>query len=768
VNEPTDSIPRWRRIAIWIVLFAAPLLVFHPITFGGFTFSLSPFAMDPSVKYGDSDTLPVLDPAAASSQDEAWLILIRRSLLEGKLPVVNMRNGLGAPLLETLQPGVLYPPNLLLPLLPGNSPWMFDLFLLLHIEVLVGGLFVLFCLYARREVALVVALTVGVCGATYQHVDMVHFRSYVWLPWALAAAVRIARGRGRTLDTVVFLAARIASITSGALQDAFVTTLAVAAVFLVELWSARAETAERLRRLGHLALLGVASALVAAPSVMPYLAARANGDLFTQATPERSILGLDGDGLLAVLLPHAHGVWPHLLRPDRGIRWMSNFATVGAFFLVLALVVVAFRRGAPERRKFVAFAVLTTLATLKVQHLSVFDWIEHVPFINEILFVKYHHALYVLFGIVAAMGLEALMQCEPRVRRRLVFRAAAVFALISGAALFYVVQSSAWLPLSALPEGTRAEVLTAHAGSIGALLAAIVLLAWPGRHGLLLLALAVIAQGMLVAPRGWAKRLPEYWIPDDAESLVVKGLPERVMTRLPPNQNIMQDIESISVFDPVHLRSVHEFYSRNFRIENAGFSLHPIGGVGGLTQRELNAARLLGVQAIHGFSLEARGVGPWRTRRIITLNDTLPRVFLLTREAAQRIQAESKAQALHETLRELRTAIAETPEARLTRVGSRVVDFEVDGDFQGVAVVSQAYAHGWTLDGRVAEPFLSILCAWDVDVRAGQRVSVWYWPPGLDRALWLSAVGCVMALGALGLAWRRDRSAAPIDRVSAD
>jgi len=53
---------------------------------------------------------------------------------------------------------------------------------------------VLLRLYARLPIALVLALVIGLSGVTYQHLDMVHYRSFNWLPWQLAAAVHVARG----------------------------------------------------------------------------------------------------------------------------------------------------------------------------------------------------------------------------------------------------------------------------------------------------------------------------------------------------------------------------------------------------------------------------------------------------------------------------------------------------------------------------------------------------------------------------------------------
>src|SRR5262249_51040233 len=112
--EPIDA-PRGDRIArvlrasaIPLLLIVATLAVFHPIVFRGYTFSRASVAARMDVTYGDTRTTPVLDPGAASAQDEAWLFLNRRNLANGEPSLVNMQNGLGAPLVESMQPGSFY------------------------------------------------------------------------------------------------------------------------------------------------------------------------------------------------------------------------------------------------------------------------------------------------------------------------------------------------------------------------------------------------------------------------------------------------------------------------------------------------------------------------------------------------------------------------------------------------------------------------------------------------------------------------------------
>src|SRR5262245_56601774 len=87
-----------RASAIPLFLVGAVLVVFHPIVFRGYTFSRASLAARMDLTYGNTRTVPILDPGAAAAQDEAWLYLNRKNLARGEPSLVNLQNALGAPL----------------------------------------------------------------------------------------------------------------------------------------------------------------------------------------------------------------------------------------------------------------------------------------------------------------------------------------------------------------------------------------------------------------------------------------------------------------------------------------------------------------------------------------------------------------------------------------------------------------------------------------------------------------------------------------------
>jgi len=136
----------FNRCLIWMFLLFSPLIVFYPVVFQGYTISQNPYAFEGNKIFGNTDTLAVTDPAASAYQDEPWLVYIKQSLLNGEIPIVNMYNGLGAPFLESLQPGVFYILNPILLFLDTSDPVFFDIFVLIHVYIFLFSLYYLFSL----------------------------------------------------------------------------------------------------------------------------------------------------------------------------------------------------------------------------------------------------------------------------------------------------------------------------------------------------------------------------------------------------------------------------------------------------------------------------------------------------------------------------------------------------------------------------------------------------------------------------------------------
>ncbi len=744
------------RAWIPLLLVAVVALAFHPVVFGRYTISYSIPAIAPGETYHGS-SLPLHDPSAGANQDEGWLHLIRDSLIHGNLPIVNMSNGLGAPLVESLQPGAFYVLNPLLLLLDPSTPRFFDAFSLLHVVLFVCGLYALLRLYASRMSSLAVAILVGLSGISVEHVNMVHFRCHAWFPLVLLGAVRIARGDRRVWPFFLFVLAHVAQITAGALQEAFVCSLAVGAVFLVEWWWAADTTVSRGRRLARMGLAVVASTAIAAVSFLPYLCTRASGDVLTASYPERSIEHASAAELSDFVLPNAVGFYPHMFtQGGMPEHWIPDFSTLGVFLVlagVAALVFVGRSKSAGWRARYVALAALVAVGMAKIAGLPLFDFLEHIPFVSEVLFLKYHNWMFTIAAVLGAAGLDALVEMESKRRRWIVSGAVTVTVLL----VVWLV-SEAWeRPLDELlarvPASTVHDAWWSYDTSIVALLAGVMLVWFRPRAVLACMVAIAIAHATLVLPKGWSPRAEKYAEsvertesndPELAEPGQL-GLRPRLLSRLEPNQNLIVGFEQIGVFDPVCNTRLVELLRAHFHLNHPLFDIQPFTSAqASIDADQLELLRFLGVSRIYGHDIDPTLRLPRTKGGGALVGRALPRVWLLSKGDADAIDARFGVDAMRDVVRSTDDALRANAATLDVHATAHGYDVRVSRDFEGELVVQQAYAQAWVLDNESGQPFCHIFPRWSVRLRAGQTYHVRYVPLGFRTGAIVSSLGLVL------------------------
>lgn len=759
---------RARPLALVAFVVGVVGLVFLPVTLLGYSISTAFCSITRTTPYG-SQVVPVLDPGAAACQDEAWLVLVRRALADGHVPLVNFHNGLGAPLLESLQPGVVYVANPVLLLLPGDGPWLFDAFSLAHVVLYVLGLYALTRQHARPSFALVAAILVGTSGVATQHLDMVHFRAHAWAPWLLWACTRLARGEAGRGTLGVLALAHVALVTSGALQEAFVVSLVALAVFAVEWWTRPDPRRAWSRPLVVGAVLATSTA-IAAIAFVPYLAARSAGDVATASSSLRAVETLGPYGLANLFLPHASGFHPHRFDGGGNVRWMTDLNALGALLLALGAVLAFTTRDGEwsARTRARAYAILALLGLVKLQWAWPFGFLAHVPFLSEILLVKYHAWIFDLAAVLAAMALETLArtsESEPARTRRIVLTTACVTLVLAG-----VFVGGTWAgglardgfarvpaAFAALPADVRGDVAWTYGAACAAFVAGAVVLAWRPRGTAVILLAIVVAQAALVRPNGWFPRLPRYALPFGgalAEAPHDEGLGRLRMSAYPPNQNAIIDLRTIGVFDPVCNTRLKSFLSHTFVLANRDFILQPVFAETRIDTRRLGALRFLGVDVVHDFAFDPDLALPRDPAGGRILPDPLPRVWLLDEADAPALDAWTPRTRIETRVDELARAMADQPRATDVREIANALEFRVSADFRGRLVVQQAYSHAWRFRGEEGTPFSFLFPSWSVDLRAGETYRVEYRPRGLTASLVAGAIGLVL-LGVVIVAWGR-------------
>jgi hypothetical protein len=775
---------------LWLPLAVA--LVWWPVLCGGRTIARSELATTHHPEAVEARVgWPVCDSLASARQDECWLVLIRRSLAEGCLPLVNPDNGLGAPLLESLQPGVLYPPNVLLLAFDPASPWMFDAFCLIHVLVLVTGLAVLFRRDTDPQTASALAILFGLAGATYQNVNMVHFRGFVWLPWMLACVQEVAGAGGAVRWRAIagLIGVTFCSLTAGNLQDAFVSLLVTGCVGGVELfvgagaegarsWSARVPPVSRWLRLVVL-MSGLGT--LGTPVVLPYLIGVANGDLATVASSNRVTEGVPLRWMSTWLVPHVMGAFPHQLL-ERNFWYLPqpDFPTAAVWLVVFALLPGGAVTGHDNRFRARAYGLLAGLALLKTCDTPLFDWLAHVPVVGGLKFHKYNLFVTVLLGSVAAMGLEGARQSEDGHRQRALRGSLIVVAVLVTGLLLWLWRDRSWGLAHATNPGIKWFVLTSLGVSILTTLATAAIVGWGGDRRGLRLAVLWTVHSQLLMPGGWLPRVDRYEDPVElADTQAAGSNPERLaVTPLSPNSNLLFDRAELGVFDPVLNRRYRAFHLRHFEARYADFALHQESAP---RSDQQPALKIAGVTDIARFAEDARSEDGSLSPRSLSRDGEpwsapvwiIPDEDVAARETWVKNPTERVAERPSPGAREDQGAMS------VERVSPNVHEYALRlppcAGKGWRLVFRRAYSHAWqarvwlepassedeartkTFD-PVVEPFGDLFCSVSIPgsmLSQGQarvRVRLSYWPQGLTTGLWLLPVGvALVVLAATGL-----------------
>jgi len=426
------------NLLVVALLFLPAAITFWPIL-GQNTVSYNIFTNNLNLTRG-INSLPVLDPAAGSFQDEPWLYYIGASWQKGQIPLINQANGLGAPFLTSLQSGALYPINIILALLPKESPQFFDIFSILHVFILLLGLYFLGCRFTKKYwIAAFIAGGIGASLAVVYNVNMVHFRAFVWCPWIAVSLIDIIQKPGRNLSgAVMFIFSILCSFTAGNPQQSILDFTAAIIVATTTLLRGSAYN-----RLWILVTAVFCGAVLASFSIIPYLTGIRLGDLWSVSDSSRSLLKISITMLLDMIIPRGTGYGGNL--------WFISNSSYDLQFAWPVAWIVGFLGGIIaiiRSRTFfwlIPLMLVIILFIAKLVGFGPWNWISHLPIINGIRFTKYTLFYIVLVLPVVVIGLTYLLEevkKYPNLSIVLCLFMATIFALAAASYL----RDESWLP----------------------------------------------------------------------------------------------------------------------------------------------------------------------------------------------------------------------------------------------------------------------------------------------------------------------------------
>ena len=740
----------FRTLSPLAVLLLAPLLVFSPFLFGGYTLSQNEIGVDRSRPYGHVNVVPLADPTGSALLDEPYLAHLKRELLRGRVPILNMKNGLGAPGVESLLTGSFYILNPVLLLLPTGKPFYYDLFQLLHVYVFLIGTYALLRHYVSRFAAAATGILVGLSGATFLWFNMEHYRNYAWLPLMMAAAVAMARQKDVRGHALLLLFATVACGTAGNPQETLMALGSTVLLYSIEFTAGP-------RRLTNAVLFAaclIAAVLMFSIALLPYLLSYADGNLWATNDPGRSIREYDPIWTFSWFLPRVAGFYPYLFLHDRLYWPHSDLSTVGCFLLVTGMLYGVTRWDSCWRTPQVAVCltlpVVIAIGLIKIVHVPLFNFVQYVPLLRELFFIKYHLYLFALACIPIAIGLHEVARLPDKNRRTLVAAAVAIVLLVVTAAVIYLRVRPEYFIDQTSPREIRVVVLVKH---IGVSLAVFGLAAWTlwtlPRHWQGMLLGVFVFQALAALPFGFAKRLDAYPSRFGAEAVAGK----RLLIREMANTNLFFDLETVTMYDAIVNTHYRNFLLTFFHLINGDAIYQPIERT--LDARQVQALQLIGTNAVAGYGTSASAALAHSNDTGFEIVDPLPRAFVVSSATYlslynQRCSKETIEGIVQTIQQDLQTM----PQPVGIQLGNGTVRFGVRPPANGVLVLNYAYSTNWTYREKRGRLFLGLWPAWPFEASA-EDVVLTYWPRGLTMGLWTAITGLVLALALYALVLRR-------------
>ena len=676
---------------------------------------------------------PILPPVPGKMSRGYSLSVI--PLLHHRLPIANLRNALGEPFIESLQSGVFYPLNILLPLLPAHSSQFFDIFQIAHLYILLFGFLILARLYLPLPAAALLALSTALSGGAFLNINMIHFRAFAWLPLMMAGAVEMARSTERR-GALLLSMGIVCSITAGNPQESVMHLIAAGVCYFVE-QHRRIDRVSKFRYIKFLSVC-ICSLLIAAPAVWPFIAAQKAGELFSVGDAPRSIESVDFAWLSTWIFPKLVGLFPFVFIPPpypvpqadaNPLLWIGILAGVGM------LTVPEAKR---YRFSFVFLVVFIAAALLKIAHIPLFDFFALLPFLKGVRFHKYHLYLLAIIFFTGVLAAQFLMQETTKYRRRYIGRGGMVYGLGTAATIFVLALRSDY---AYAPGASLAQLHAVWMAGVLNILVGVWCFWRPSSRRLFFGSLCIVIAAVWSRPGGFFTELPEY-LPFEGSSSKVwnRQISDgRIVAGIVANSNLFYGFDLVGSFNPVINTYYATFLSKYLHPINPFFTAQPNPNIP-LSAPEMDALRLLGATSLYQVALSPdvrlKPIG----RNGFMINRELPKVFVVSQKDSEDFNALCANDPSPTTLLAFWENHSLIPANTVTKGSDgRSVHFEFNARQEGRLVINYASSKAWRFQNQPAQPLCNLWASFPVqDVKSGV---VSYWPIGLTAALIASCTG---------------------------
>lgn len=525
------------------------VLAYPTVVLGGRTFSTAWKAAGvngvnavPSDVDVPSDNIR-LDTGASAWAFEPWAEVASRAWRDWDVPLWNPYQGMGTPLAANFQSAVFDP--LLLPVRLNPTPLTWDIAFLLAFFLGAAATYLfLRQIGLERLPSLVGTAPFILSGFFFLYSNNHFFRAYLYLPALLLFAHRtVASPRLGNPVALGFIVA--GNILIGMPEASFFVlgTLGLYSAYLIAFPPVPTARLGATARLGTAAFLGLA---LAAPLLLPALEYLPLSFSIHEKGSLVGTLTVPAGALLAWLTPYALGKPAPLQGSAFGEprNWVGMASAVS--------IVAALSSGRPCRRYggwF--FALLGAIVLAKAYGFQPLDWIGRLPLIEQTVVPVFALPLVAFCAApLVGIGMQSLLRCQLDVR---------AFGWVLATLLSGILVLIFAVNLEPFAERTLAEVAGWFGLAAVAGLVAFAAFIRGGTFGRTALAVAVLAELLVLAPRDFAvERVDPYVKPEWLRYVVQRTGPsqERVYAtdaKLFPNTAGaygLQDIRSLEALYP--------------------------------------------------------------------------------------------------------------------------------------------------------------------------------------------------------------------------
>ncbi len=371
-------------------------------------------------------------------------MLLGQMIAQGILPLWNPFTFAGMPLLASVQPGVLYPPNWIFAVFSPGVAINVVVITTYHIA-LIGSYLYARALNLGRMAALVTGLTFAFSGFMISHLEQVNYiAALVWLPWILLILEKLAKSaswgeswRVASLGAVIIALHFFAGLPQATFQIVLIGFpyffyLLIAKENRISDWRAKWRFA------AATIAMTICGALLSAIQFLPTRELQLQGERAAITYGAFAIFSMPPRRLLSFVMPFFFGgAFPQFYRVTGWDYWWLH-KYIHGYIGIVTFLLIAFALIVQRSRRIIWFwagvaLIAMILAFGDYLPFAIHRFLYHVPVYN-LFRAPYRHIYEFTFAmsVLAGFGMDSLSRSQNAGRRRALLYSSILVTIVFG------------------------------------------------------------------------------------------------------------------------------------------------------------------------------------------------------------------------------------------------------------------------------------------------------------------------------------------------